>query len=54
MENIKTENLFAMMDVLLRAKSRIQSSTKINNWGANLEDELSAIASEILKRSEFE
>ena len=54
MENIKTENLFAMMDVLQRAKSRIQNSSKNSNWGANLENELSSIASEILKRSEFE
>jgi hypothetical protein len=51
MENIETQNLFAMMDVLQRAKSRIQNSSKNSNWGANLENELSAIASEILKRS---
>lgn len=54
MENIETQNLFAMMDVLQKAKSRILNSSKNSNRGENLENELSSIASEILKRSEFE
>jgi len=54
MGKIDTQNLFAMMDVLLRAKNRVQDSSKNSSCGDKLDSELSAIASEILKRSEFE
>jgi|TARA_B100000809_G_scaffold167993_1_gene165354 hypothetical protein len=51
MENIETQNLFLMMDAIQKAKSRIEDPSKISKWVPKLENELSAIASEILKRS---
>ena len=52
MENIETQNLYVMMDAIQKAKSKIQDSSVNSKWGVKLENELSIIASEILKRSE--
>jgi len=53
MENIQTQNLFVMMDAVLRAKSKIQNSSNNSKLITKFENELSAITSEIMKRSEF-
>jgi|AP99_3_1055487.scaffolds.fasta_scaffold589834_1 hypothetical protein len=53
MENIQTQNLFVMMDAVQKAKSKIQNSSKNSKLITKFDNELNAITSEILKRSEF-